>query len=765
LALAPPEARAQIEALRRSGRATLAEQEPLLQAFEEWSKRFYSLVERGEEATARDLFHQIYPPMKELYELDRSRTEAMVQATIRADGDLEATQQTPEFRDAEIARLRTLYHLNWVSYLGATLLPEAERPPLLRFAVDGFSEFVVGPDPAIAKEALFGRAQAYKGLGEWDEALADLGRLIELGPSFPHYPQARVSKVEVLLGARRPDEAAREASSLLADATAGNLPPTVAVEARLLRAQALFLRLKQGGGGDRHAAVREALSLLREVERAGGSWRSKARAVASWGLEGLPEASAAAGSGFASLAVAQSLMLQGKHAEALAQLEAAIESPATPAEERTASHFQAGVAAFQIERFAVAARHFKAYLEAAPRGADAPEASYLLFKSLEQVARSAPSPQAEQAFRQALQSFVETYPQHPSAAEGRFRLAELLRDEGRVFEAVEEFRRVAGNPTLELYAQFNAAQAIFAWLRDPHVETAAEADRRRAQAIGLLENLLAKLRSPAAAAVPAEDLGAKATIMAAVLAIEGHSPDYRKALELTRDFAKRYPGRPELVRQAFAIEILALQKTADPARAEEALNGYLATFTGSEGARRRLMKRLGREFFVQSEADRAAGRIELAQAGARIAIAIYQRLLSELPQTPETAGARRGTHAMLGQLYAQSGDRVAAVRHYSEVLRIDPRSEEALRGLARLATEMGEHEKAARYWEVLSRVIDPREREWLEARYEAARSALAAGEKETGCRFVRETGRESPYPLVGPDRQRFGDLEKQLCGG
>ncbi|MGH7857468.1 MAG: tetratricopeptide repeat protein, partial [Candidatus Binatia bacterium] len=181
------EARAKINSLRASGNSALAAQEPILQAFEVWAKQFYASADRGSDEAARSLFEAIHPLMKDLYDHNRNKTESMVQATIRADGDLEATQAAPEFRDAEIARLRTLYHLNWVSYLGATMVPESRRKPLLQFAVEGFGEFVVGPDAEIAREALFGRSQAYKGLEDWDEALADLRRLIELGPSSPHY--------------------------------------------------------------------------------------------------------------------------------------------------------------------------------------------------------------------------------------------------------------------------------------------------------------------------------------------------------------------------------------------------------------------------------------------------------------------------------------------------------------------------------------------------------------------------------------------------
>jgi tetratricopeptide (TPR) repeat protein len=763
------DARATIDALRRSADTKLAAQEPILQAFEVWAKQFYALVDRGAEAEARSLFGSIYPLMKDLYEHNKNKTESMVQATIRVDGDLEATQNAPDFRDAEVARLRTMYHLNWVSYLGATLLPPGQRKTLLDFAVEGFGEFVVGPDAQIAREALFGRSQAYKGLEEWDEALADLRRLIELGSSSPHYSQARLSAVQALLGARRTDEAAREAQALIADAAAGALPAALATEGRLLRAQALFVSLKQGGGGNRQASDREALSLLRAVEREGGAWRRKAQAVAAWGLEGLPEANVAAGSGFAALAVAQSLMLTGKHTEALAQLEPAIQNPATPAEEKTAARFYAGLAAFQIDRYAPAARYLRDFLQSAPGSPDAPEASYLLFKSLEQVARVTPTPETDQAFRQALRTFVERFPSHSAHAEGRFRLAELLRDDGDVLGAVREFRAVKGNRALEIYAEFNAAQAMFTRLRQPPPATPPEQiERERGEtidALGRLIERLGKAKAEPGGQVPADELGAKASIMAAILATEGSAPRYTKALELTRDFAKRFPGRPELARQAFAIEILALQKEGDPARAEQAVNGYLDSFGTDPRARQRLLKRLGREFYSQSEADGAAGRKELADASSRISIAIYGRLLAEVPDTEETASARRGIHAMLGELYAKNGNDGEASTHYTEVLRIDPRSVEALKGLAEIAGRTREYDKATRYWDALAGLMDPKDPGWIDARYAAAVSAGAAGNRRAGCRFVNDTRSLSPYPLVGDDRARFDKLERQLCGG
>lgn len=758
------ELRAQIDALARARDLTISKQEGILAGLEAHAKQLYALVDQGKESEARSMFESLHPPLKALHDLNDRHTDALEKATIAADGDLEATQARQDFRDAELGRLRALYHLNWVSYLGATLIDAgSRRTSLLEFAATGFGEFVIGPDEAIARESLFGRAQALKELGRTNDALADFRRIIELGPKFPQYTQARMGAAEALLAAGRVDEAVREASSIAADASAGTLAPELGAQARLLKAQALFGALKKKTASDRSGTLREAISTLREVERFGGTWKRKAEAVASWGLEGLPEADMAASSGFGGLAVAQSLMIKGQYAKALDRLEPVIASGDTAAADRTEARFYAGLAAFQLQRPAVAAKHFRAYLDAAPRSRDAPEAAYLLFKALEELAKTQPSPQTDQAFRQALVAFLENYSQHPSSAEARFRRAELLRDEGDVLGAVAEFRKVSGNPTLEFYARFNAAQAMFSRMQDPPADVSAEQiESERKGTIADLEQLIGRLRKASGSSVPTTDLEAKATLMAALLAVQG-SPDYPKALALTEGFSKRFPGKPELARQAFAIEVLALQKAGNVERAESAVVGYVDTFATEPKARQRIMKRLGREFFAQAEAELEAERPEVAAASARIAIAIYKRLRNELEPTATNEAARRGIHAMIGALHAKLGENPAAIEEFTALLALDSRSQEALRGLAEVATQTADHAKAASYWTRLAALLDPKDPAWLDARYAAAKAAATGGDRQGGCRTVKETHEKSPYPLIGKDKARFGELERTYC--
>jgi tetratricopeptide (TPR) repeat protein len=332
-----------------------------------------------------------------------------------------------------------------------------------------------------------------------------------------------------------------------------------------------------------------------------------------------------------------------------------------------------------------------------------------------------------------------------------------------VLGAVAEFRKVTGNPTLEFYARFNAAQAMFSRLQDPPTNTSAEQiEAERKRTITDLEQLIERLRRSSGGSVPTTDLEAKATLMAALLAVQG-APDYPKALALTEGFAKRFPGKPELARQAFAIEVLALQKAGNVERAESAVIGYVDTFATEAKASQRIMKRLGREFFGQAEAELAAERPEVAAASARIAIAIYKRLRSELEATPANEAARRGIHAMVGALHAKLGENPAAVEEFTALLALDSRSQEALRGLAEVATQTGDHAKAKTYWTRLATLLDAKDPAWLDARYAAAKAAMSGGDRGGGCRLVKETHDKSPYPLIGKDKARFGELEQTYC--
>jgi TolA-binding protein len=372
----------------------------------------------------------------------------------------------------------------------------------------------------------------------------------------------------------------------------------------------------------------------------------------------------------------------------------------------------------------------------------------------------------EPAFRTALRTFLERYPGHSANAEARFRQAELLRDAGDVTAAVQEFRRVKGNPTLEFYAEFNAAQAMFTRLHEPPPNVRPEQlEQERRDTVERLASLVKRLEKHRGGAVPVEELGAKTSLMAAILATEGKAPDYKKALDLTANFAKRFPGRPELARQAFALEILALLHVADPKRAEQALTGYLEAFGGAEKDRKKLLKRLGREFYAQSEAQRADKRIELANASARVAIEIYERLRVALEADAASLHALRGIQAMLGELYAEIGEDPQAAEEYARLLQIDSASPEALRGLAEIAARAGNHAKSSEYWSALAKTMDRKDPEWLDARYAAAREARAAGNAGSACHVVQETRELSPYPLIGGHKVRFGELERQVCAG
>lgn len=136
----------------------------------------------------------------------------------------------------------------------------------------------------------------------------------------------------------------------------------------------------------------------------------------------------------------------------------------------------------------------------------------------------------------------------------------------------------------------------------------------------------------------------------------------------------------------------------------------------------------------------------------------------ELQQRPQDLSAAQTERLefCLAQAYLATNQPREAVELYTQRLETHPDERETLRTVAMLQTRIGTrdaYQAAKRHWRKLESLAESGSREWLEARYNVARSCLALGEYEECRKLIGVT--RLLYPGLGdPElRQRFAKLQ------
>ncbi|MGH7805707.1 MAG: tetratricopeptide repeat protein, partial [Candidatus Binatia bacterium] len=374
-----------------AGGLSQAEEEALLGGLAEFSvevaNRYDQWVRTGAEdqrAAAAGLSGGLLPLIERLHNHHQGRIDRAQADIIAKDGNPEVLYDQPWWQLDRGFALATAGQLCWLQYRHAMLNPKDKEAnkARLRKAVEGFTEFVYSQDQKLRDESLLGRALAERELGEFKEAIGDLEAILEKGNQGTLYWPARLTLAEVKVGAGEAGAALSETGKLLSDARAAGLPIETQNQAKLLRFQALANSAGKGGsvGG-------EAAGLSRELSALGPVWSKRVRETA---LAAMKDPRAILGSNASSEWIAaENLASEERFKEAIPAYEAVLKSTSTASRENMPeAHHRLGVCYFRLGNYPEAERHFRQYLNLAPKSPLAPEAAYLRFRAAEGIYRA-----------------------------------------------------------------------------------------------------------------------------------------------------------------------------------------------------------------------------------------------------------------------------------------------------------------------------------------------------------------------------------------
>lgn len=691
-----------------------------LSQLEQRSRAFYDLLERGERERARAVWGPLADDLAALAETLEGRLDRMREEVTERDGDLEELYRTPEWREREVMSLVATYHLAWVRYQGAQLVGDASRRrALLQQAAAGFSQFlVVNEVPEIYAESLYGRGLAFLDLGDTAKAIEDLSAASE-------DPRVAAKARAALAEARRRAGGGK-------GAPAENEP------------EALLARLGELLGRGDAAAEKDTTTLARGLAARGGVWPARVSALVAEKLGQGPATSVRSSYGL--FLLAQLAIDRGRCGEVapLAEASAAVED-AGRARHRPEILFLDAGCRLNAGRAGEAAEAFALLLRDFPDSARAREAAYFRFRALD-VARGA-DPALTQAYEEALGTYLARYGRAEGAAEARYLLAELHRARGDCARAATEYAQV-GAGGFATRARLGALECRVAALAKPSAEGGQPADA--AERRQLLEALTAFVReTPARGGDQA--LVARAALVGALVAAGGNPPDHPSVVALLDGFEARYPEARERHARARETRLSARVASGQLEAATQDLEAFLAARPTSDGERRRMLARLGRD--LATRAERAAP----DQRGPALALArkVYTALAAE---TGEAAD-----RLMLAELELRAGDAASARRRYEEVLAADGGSAEALRGAARAAAAAGDRPAALAYWRRVLEASPSGGTAWYEARIAQVTLLAEDGRQREACEALRASFSRATSAGADQLEARLRSLEPELC--
>jgi hypothetical protein len=422
------------------------------------------------------------------------------------------------------------------------------------------------------------------------------------------------------------------------------------------------------------------------------------------------------------------------------------------------AHYWLGVVRFKAGDFAAAADEFDAAL-AAP-GDWAAEARYLRFKALEELMSKQSTPALADRYATAMTEFIAQNQDHPMSYEAHYRLAEFRQANGQFSEAIEEYGKVAGDPSFELRARFGTLQSRFELLK---TDTNPQTRQERLAAIGRdLDALWAedkelKAKQKGAADPALQELEAKATLLQAVyVSLRGEGGDEQVAASLA-DFGQRFPQQQDLLPQAMRLRLgalLALGRFADAEQVVKQNADVLAKENRPDA-----LEGLAASYAKAGARRKAQGDGTGADGASRVALALYQVL-------DQSGGGRADAKQKLteARLRESTNDWNAAAALYGEVLAADADSLAALRGLAHAEEQQGKSTDALTHWQAYTAKIRPGDAGWYEGQYQQARLLLAGGDKQRSCELLTKLRPSMPGVGNADLRGQLDELYKQACG-
>ncbi|MGH7963343.1 MAG: tetratricopeptide repeat protein [Candidatus Binatia bacterium] len=708
-----------------------------------------AVADPAQKPLVRNVYDILSGPLEEIYNRNFSHIKSMQKAVMDQDGDLDALYETQQWKEAQFVASRSLYFLNWLHYVGASLFDADKKKKLLQEAADGFSEFVAGdPKSQIRRESLLGRGLCYRELKKFDLALRDFEALLK-DDSLPADMQrkARLGMIEAAAQAGEEDKAIAAADQVLAQ---GTVSADQLARVRAVRTYAL--QQKQGGSKKK----------LDEVMAA----------EAGKGGQPPPDESQ-----FLQWAQAKGHLQKSEFNTAIPLLKEVVAS-ADPkaAEHKHEARYLLGVCLFKGGQLRESAEQLGEFLSAdgkPPKAAKfGAEAAYLRFKATESLYARQQSEENTRLYLDAAKDFIRREPGHPSVFEAHFRLGEYNQHHEQYLPAIEAYRKVAGDPAFRTRADFNIVQSYFSLLESENGKRdgaglSEKALRQRIaaslQTFWKSSNDLEKKNPALAKQRLFHEQRGKVSVMNAVfLSQEDKDAKAPEVIALLQDFERKYPDRKDAFAEVTRMRLVALEKTGRFADLEKEVEGIFTRFKPEQQKEllAGLTLVLPRDIKkLEQQKDQEENTLAAKRTLARLHADRLQRgeKFAEDESVPQFKYE-------LAQLYLDVKAYDKAKPIYQE-LRTGAYSLASLAGLAQIAEVEGKQREAVGYWEQMLKETQVGDPLWFRGTFEVARLNAAAGNADLACKTVNST-----RPMLN----RLGDqglkkkiqtLATQSCSG
>ena len=753
---------AQIAAQDSAGQFDRAAQQAAIDQLGPLATDFIRLADKaayaGGGAAQRDALRPVYAsvaaPLEKVYQKNGAYLQSSTQKVIDEDGDLEALQDSEAYKNAQLVASQALYFLNWLNYYGSRLYDGKQSQYMLERAQAGFSEFAVGEEHNdLAVESLLGRGLCNLELGKMEYAVHDLTAVAkDEKASQERRNKARYALLDAYVRSGNVGQALPLSEELLA-ATSGDEANWV----RFLRIRALLDGAKKTGGGEGERYRQLALAMMEQLRRGGTAWAERVTALAQTEIQNPEEWSKKAESPFAKWELAKLLVQKNDYASALPLLEGVVASQDESLKSQMPeAHYILGLAKFKAGEYVESANQFDLALNADAKASYAGDAAYVRFKALEAAVAVDPTAVEPERYENALRSFLKDYPEHASAFEAQFRLAEYMQAQGQYTQATATYAKVKGDPSFELQALFGTLQCSFGLLQD------TPRDPGRKQLLEKISGELDRFEADVAAyeakppkddQTPVKQMRAKVAIMKAVYLRQQPQVNQEAVVAALAGFEDKYGPQDDLLPQLVRLRLEAYQSLGRFAEAEAVVRKHGAVIAKFEPAQ---VEQLAVGFI--REGARRSGRGDKAanEAAQQVALRFYETL-----SAGESTSAK--TQLTLARLYENTGKLDKARELYTKAIADSGDSVSALRGLARVAEAEHKNDEAIANWKKIADGTRPGDYPWYESRYEVARLTHAQGNDTEACKQLNELKPAMPGLSEADLRAKLDTLYKTAC--
>ncbi len=710
----------------------------------------------------RDVYETLHGLLNGIYTGSFQRVDQMTQDVIARDGDLEAVQDSQEYRAEQGVAARALYFLNWLNYIGSFTFDEKKKETLLTKAMNGFGEFAVGDQASRLKnESLFGRALSERELEKFDWAIRDFELLLK---------QPGVSA-----DMKRKAQRALEQTRRYAKRGGKSQPsPTELAQARFQQAKSIARQSRQASGKKRSQLRGQLLALILELRRAGGKWQDRADALIQAELTREEELVIAEQENpFPPWLKAKEHMQKRRFAKAVPFLEEVIASnDPNAAVYQTDAHYYLGVGLYEQRRYRQAINTLDTFLSnGGAKTKHAADAEYFQFKSAESLYARDQSAQHRKLYVQAIRDFARKYPKHRSIYEAHFRLGEYYQEQEEYLKAAEAYTKVRGAPAFRVRADYATLQSYFEVLHaieDGDTSSGLSEDAIRQRIGASLDAYwkssarLAKRSPKLLKRDPYREYPGKVSVMHAVYLSHDMDANAEQIVSFLDGFEEKYPKQPDAFETVARTRLVALQKTGrytdlandvekiveryQPDKQEELLAGL-------SGVLEKDIRKLRR----QNDTDNAL-------IAKRTLARLHEVWLKNDGQFAEDQSPDR-FHYDLAQLYLDTKQYDKAEIIYKDLeQKQGAYALVAIVGLAQVSEVRGDKKRALSLWEAMLKGTQVGDLLWFRGTFEVARLNDTLGNATQACKTVSSAQRMLKRLGDASLKTKIQDFANQTCG-